>query len=106
MPTYTFRNKKTGELTEEFMSISQRDEFVKKHKNLEPYIESAAAFSYSSAGDMSGTKTDNTWKEVMSKIAEHHPASALAERFGPNKSIKQVKTEQVIRKHIQKRNQK
>ena len=35
---------------------------------------------------------------MLSKIAEKHPASALAKEHG-KKSIKQIKTEQVIKKH-------
>ena len=34
----------------------------------------------------------------MSRIAEAHPTSPLANRYG-KKSIKQAKTEQVIQKH-------
>ena len=34
----------------------------------------------------------------MSRIAEAHPTSPLADRYG-KKSIKQAKTEQVIQKH-------
>ena len=106
MPTYNFRNKKTGEITEEFMSISAREEFLKKNKNLEPYMESAPAFSYSSAGFRNVTdKTDNGFKEVMSKIAEKHPASPLAAQHG-NKTIKQLKTKEVLSKHMKKQRKK
>ena len=34
----------------------------------------------------------------MSRIAEAHPTSPLADRYG-KKSIKQVKTREVIKKH-------
>ncbi len=40
----------------------------------------APLFSYSGAGDLSGKKTDNTWKEVMHKIAEQNPRSPMAEK--------------------------
>ena len=107
MPTYNFRNKKTGEITEEFMSISAREEFLKKNKNLEPYIDEAPSFNYASRGFGTVTdKTDNGFKEVMSKIAEKHPASKLAEQYGPKKSIKEVKTREVLKKHMAKQNSK
>ena len=106
MPTYNFRNKKTGEITEEFMSISAREAFLKKNKNLEPYLESAPSFNYSAAGFRGvSDRTDNGFKEVLSKIAEKNPASALAEKYG-NKSIKQMKTKEVIQKHMKKQKQK
>lgn len=105
MPTYSFRDKLTGEITEEWMSISQRDGYLLEHANLEAYIDDAPGFSYTGSGDFAGKKTDNTWKEVMAKIAEKHPASKLAEEHGPRKSIKQVQTEQVIKKHLKKQQQ-
>ena len=43
-------------------------------------------------------RSDQGWKENMSRIAEAHPTSPLANRYG-KKSIKQAKTEQVIQKH-------
>lgn len=102
MPTYNFRNKKTGEITEEFMSISAREEFLKKNKNLEPYIESAPMFNYSSTGFRSvSEKTDNGFKEVMSKIAEKHPASPLADQYG-KRTIKETKSRNVLEKHKKK----
>ena len=106
MPTYNFRNKKTGEITEEFMSISAREAFLKKNKNLEPYIDEAPSFNYSTRGFRSTSeKTDNGFKEVLSKIAEKHPSSPLAAQHG-KKSIKDIKTREVINKHLKKQKQK
>lgn len=99
MPTYSFRDKLTGEISEEWMTISQRESFLKKNKNLEAYIDGAAAFSYSGAGDSHGKKTDGTWKEVLSKIAEKHPTSDLANRVGNNESIKRKKSRELVEKH-------
>lgn len=105
MPTYNFRNKKTGEITEEFMSISAREAFLKKNKHLEPYMESAPAFSYSGAGFRNVTdRTDNGFKEVLSKIADKHPASPLADQFR-KAPIKETKTKNIIEKHAKKQKQ-
>jgi hypothetical protein len=102
VPTYNFRNKKTGEITEEFMSISAREAFLKKNKNLEPYMESAPAFSYSSAGFRNVTdRTDNGFKEVLSKIADKHPASPLADSYG-KRTIKETKTKNILANHRKK----
>lgn len=98
MPTYNFRNKKTGEITEHYMSVSSRTEFLKKNKHLEPYIDSAPGFNYNTGGDFGGKQTDNTWKEVLSKIAEQNPTSNLAETYG-KKTIKQIKTQKVLDRH-------
>ena len=80
------------------MSISAYDEFKENNPHLERYIGDAPLFSYSGTGDMSGKKTDNTWKEVMSKIAEQNPRSPLADNV-LKKSTKRVKTDQVLKKH-------
>ena len=44
-------------------------------------------------------RSDQGWKEVQSKIAEAHPQSAFAKEHN-KKSIKQIKTEQVVKKHV------
>ena len=43
-------------------------------------------------------KNDEGWKENLSRIAEAHPRSNLADRYS-KKSVKQSKTEQVLKKH-------
>lgn len=102
MPTYHFRDTKTGEITEEFMSISQREEYMKQNPHLEPYIESAPMFSYTGSGDFQ-SKTDNTWKEVMAKVTEAHPNSAHAQKFPKRRTIKEIKTQEVLDKHKKRR---
>ena len=98
MPTYEFINKKTKKLEEHIMSMSAYDEFKKNNPHLERYIGDAPLFSYSGTGDFAGKKTDNTWKEVMHKIAEQNPRSPLAEKV-LRKDIKRVKTDRVLKKH-------
>jgi len=36
---------------------------------------------------------------VLSKVSEKHPQSKVAEKHG-KKSIKQIKTEQIVKKHL------
>ena len=45
-----------------------------------------------------GIKTDGGFNEVLSKISEAHPTSALAQRH-TRRTGKQVKTQQAIAKH-------
>jgi succinate dehydrogenase/fumarate reductase flavoprotein subunit len=40
-------------------------------------------------------------KEVLSKVAEAHPTSTVAERYG-KKSTKDVKTREIVKKHVDK----
>lgn len=98
MPTYEFLNTKTGKIEEHAMSVSVYDQFKIDNPHLERYFESVPMFSYSGTGDMAGKKTDNTWKEVMHKIAEQNPRSPLADQV-LKKSTKRVKTEQILKKH-------
>ena len=103
MPSYEFLNKKTKKLEEHTMSISAYDSFKAKNPHLERYYSEAPLFSYTGVKDFNG-KTDNTWKEVMSKIAEKHPASPLAEKYS-RKSTKEIKTREVLKKHAKRQQQ-
>ena len=99
MPTYRFYNSKTKEEYTDLMSISEMEELIKKkHIKLLPPTQLNIV---SSTGTIDG-KTDNGWKEVMSKISEAHPKSELAKRYG-KKSVKDTQIERVIKKHRAKK---
>ena len=95
MPIYTFYNKKTKKQFDDMMTIAEMEDYLKKNKHVKQQIHSVNII-----GGIQGIthKNDQGFKEVLSKIAEKHPASALAKEHG-KKSIKQIKTEQVIKKH-------
>ena len=95
MPIYTFLNKKTNKEDDEMMSISEMEEYLEKNKHITQVIKGLNIISGASGITM---KTDGGWKENLSRIAEAHPKSALADRYG-KKSIKQSKTDQVLAKH-------
>lgn len=97
MPTYLFRDKNTGEYYEEFMSISKYYLFCDEHPELERVVEAPALVS----GVSSTGKVPDGFKEVLSKVAEAHPTSTVGERHG-RKSIKDVKTREIIKKHVNK----
>jgi hypothetical protein len=101
MPTYEFVNTKTGKIEEHLISISAYDSFKAENPHLERYYSEPPLYSYSGVGDFAGKKTDNTWKEVMHKIAEQNPRSPLAEKV-LKKDSKRIKTDQVIQKHRKK----
>ena len=95
MPVYTFLNKKTNKEYDEMMSIAEMEEFLKKN----PHITQIPK-GLNIVRGVSGLthKVDSGWKDNLSRIAEAHPQSALAQRYG-KKTIKQSKTEQVLAKH-------
>ena len=73
MPTYEFRNKETGEVTEVFMKISQKDQYLLDNPHLEQTMTQAPAFT----GDHIVVKKDSGFKEVLQKIHEKTPGSQL-----------------------------
>ena len=99
MPTYRFYNSKTKKEYTDLMSISEMEEFIKKkHIKLLPPTQLNIV---SSTGSLD-SKTDNGWKEVLSKVSEAHPASNLASQYG-KKSVKDTQVDRVIQKHRAKK---
>ena len=95
MPTYNFKNKKTGEEWQDLMTIAEMEKLVKKkHIELLPPTQMNIVSGVGSVD----SKTDSGWKEVMSKISEAHPVSHLADRYG-KKSVKDTQIDKVIKKH-------
>ena len=97
MPTYTFHNKVTGVVEDKILKMSEKEQYLKDN----PDVEQVHTGINIVAG-VGGIKQDSGWKENLSRIAEAHPRSSLAERHG-NKSIKDIKTKQVVEKHMNKR---
>ena len=98
MPTFKFRNTETGEEFEDFLSNARREELLEKNPHIKQMPSSFAIVS--TTGTIDG-KTDDGWKEMQSKIAEAHPDSPFADRYG-KKSIKDIKTKAVVDKHRKK----
>ena len=95
MPTYRFENTKTGEITEELMSISEMEKHKKKkHINLLPPTQMNIV---SSVGQID-SKTDSGWKDHLNRIAEKHPDSNLGKRYR-RQGVKESRTRAVIEKH-------
>jgi len=93
MPTYSFRNNDTGEEWEEFFTISGKEEFLKENDHI---VQLPSLVSI--VGGVGGIKNDSGWGDNMSRIAEAHPGSPLAKRYG-KKSTKDINTRQVLKKH-------
>ena len=98
MPTYLFRDTKSGDVLERIMSISAREDFLKENPHLEPVVAAPAIIG--GVGNYQ-SKTPSGFNEVISRVAEAHPASPLAEKVG-GRSIKDVKTREVVKKHVEK----
>ena len=96
MPIYTFENTKTKEVYDDMMSIAEKEEFLKKNKHIEQKLTTINISS--GVRGMGNMKNDGGWKDNLSRIAEAHPTSELANQHR-KRSIKEVKTASVIEKH-------
>jgi hypothetical protein len=96
MPTYTFKNTNTQEIFDVILSMNEYDVYKSQHPNHERYFDEPPKV-------VSGVSTTNRvpdgFKEVLSKVSEAHPTSVVAQKHG-KKSIKQIKTEQIVKKHL------
>jgi hypothetical protein len=95
MPLYSFIDNQTGEQFDALMKISEREEYLSKNSHIQPVVTAAGIVS----GVSIVGKVPDGFKEVLSKVAENHKTSAVAEKHG-KKSSKQIKTEQLMKKHI------
>jgi len=91
MPTYSFIDTESGEEFDALMKISEREEYLKNNPNIQPLLTAAAIVGGVSIKD----KVPAGFKEVLSKVAENHKNSAVAEKYG-KRSIKEVKTKRVV----------
>ncbi len=96
MPTYTFRDTETDEVFDVFMSIGDMPKYLEAHPAHERYFGTDSAPTVVSGVSVKDRRDDG-FKEVMSRIAEAHPNSELANQHG-SKSIKQTQTERVVKK--------
>ena len=100
MPTYDFINTHTGEEWTEMMSIADMESLLEGNPEIKQAWNSAPSF----AGDHimgAGPKVDGGFNERMEQIANSHPGSPLANRYGGGKakSHKEIKTRNVLKKH-------
>ena len=99
MPTYRFYDTVTQEEYDEFMLISELDEYKKLNPDVKQIPVPVAI-----AGDHImgvGPKVDNGFTENMQRIAESHPGTPLADKYGTSstKTTKEIKTREVLKKH-------
>ena len=97
MPTYKFKNLITGVVYEDFMSIKDMEK-LKDNPNIELQMPDTLNI-ISQTGDNIDAKTDGGWKETLAKISEAHPDSELSKQYGKRKSTKDVKVEEIRKKH-------
>ena len=96
MPIYTFYNKRSKKEWDDMMTMSEMEEYLAKNKHITQVLQPINIVS--GVQGMGTYKSDSGWKDNMSRIAEAHPNSPLAARYG-KKDIKKIKTEQAMTKN-------
>ena len=94
MPRYDFKNKETGEELEKFCTYDEKVLFLQQN----PQWQSSFKEMNIIGGVSKSQLGDSGWKDTLSKIAEKHPDSPLADRYG-KKTIKQLKARRAYNKH-------
>ena len=94
MPTYTIRNKETEESFDIFCTYPELQEILENDNNLIHMLSAPAI-----VGDHVVNRMDGGMKETFSRIAEAHPNSPLADRFGSSQNNKQKKIQELGKKH-------
>jgi len=97
MPTYNFIDTVTNEEFELFMKWSERETFLKENPHVQSVLTAPAVVT--SVAGMGSHRVPDGFKEVLSKVAEKHPSSSVGEKYG-RKSIKEARTAQVVKKHV------
>ena len=100
MPTYKFKNLKTGVVYEDFMSIAEMEK-LKKNPIIELLMPDTLNI-VTGTGDNIDAKTDGGWKETLAKISEAHPDSELTKQYGRRRTHKDVKVDKIRKKHRNK----
>ena len=93
MPTYTIKNKDTGEVFDKVMKIAEKPEYLENNPNIKSVL-TAPHF----VGDHIIRKMDGGFKETLQKIAEKNPNTPLADRFS-RRTAKEVKQDRVVGKY-------
>jgi hypothetical protein len=95
MPLYDFIDTNTGEQFQKILKFSERESFLSENPHIQQQILGAPMMVRGSASTF---KNDDGWKENLSRIAEAHPNSALAEKVGGRDS-KKLKVKEIAQKH-------
>tara|TARA_B100000029_G_scaffold510970_1_gene603778 strand:+ start:541 stop:849 length:309 start_codon:yes stop_codon:yes gene_type:complete len=96
MPTYVFQNTETGEEFEKFMGISEADTYLEENPHIKRMVQAPQIISKS--GDRTNMGGKGGFNEVLHKVADKHPQSALAKQV-KTRTASEVKRDQVIKKH-------
>jgi len=94
MPIYSFENIETGEVHDKIMSWDEKVKYLEENPNVKSIITGAPSL-VKGTGDR--TKPPAGFKDVLSRVAQSNPTSALAETWG-KKDATSVKIRDAVKK--------
>jgi len=96
MPTYTIENTEEDEIYDTVCSWNELQTFLSENPQYKKVVTAPAI-----VGGIEGKthRVDDGFKENMSRIAEAHPNSPMAERYGHGKNIAETRVRNVAKKH-------
>lgn len=74
MPIYNFRNKETGEIYEEMMSISDSEELLKRNPNIEKFH---GKINFIDEVMLGRKKPPSDWFHVLDRIKKNNPGNTM-----------------------------
>ena len=77
MPIYQYKNEKTGEVSDKFMSISDMEQFEIDNPHMKKMIQPVA---FGDAMRMGVRKTDDSFNDLMKNIKKHNAGSTIKTR--------------------------
>ena len=93
MPTYTIKDSDKDEIFDTICTYDELQVFLENNPQCQKVITAPNIVSGN------GPKSDGGFNETMAKIADSHPNSPLAERYGNKGTHKNIKVKNVAKKH-------
>jgi len=93
LPTYTIHDADKDEFFDTICTWGELELFLENNPQCKKVITAPNIVSGQ------GIKTDGGFNETMAKIADSHPNSPLAERYGNKQSHNTIKVKNVAKKH-------
>ena len=100
MPTYTFFDEDTEETFDMFLSMAERETYLKRNHRIRQ-VPVAVAISGDHLMGV-GPKVDGGFNENMQRIAAAHPSSPMADRYGSGQTTAQIKTRDAVNNYKKK----
>lgn len=95
MPNYTFEDTETGEQFVEFMPMDSKEQFLDDNPHLKFVFVPVALPGDHIMGV--GPKEPTAFKERMGHIADSHPYSPMAEKWGTSATASKRKAQTTVR---------